>query len=129
MAEVHADKDEEGYGYDDDFEEHGSICSNNEKDDAEGEINCSPDADTPADYAENSKSFSNGRSKSKKQKKKLYVHLPASISVSGQPVASRVIDAKMWAQRRAQDAERIANMKSTLVEAVSPPKPIPVSWR
>ncbi len=128
MAEIQAEDVEED-GYDDDFEEHGSISSNNEKGDAEGKTNELSLAEVSVPNAESTPSLANSRTKSKKYKERYFVHLPASTSVSGQPVASRVIDAKMWEQRRAQDAERIANMKSTLIAARSPPKPIPVSWR
>ena len=127
MAEIETENVEDGY--DDDFEEHASICSNNEKDDAEVDKNGSSLEEISVFNVESSPSLANSRSKSKKYKEKYFVHLPASTSVSGQPVASRVIDAKMWEQRRVQDAERIANMKSTLIAARSPPKPIPVSWR
>jgi hypothetical protein len=128
MAEVQAENVEED-GYDDDFEEHESICSNNENKIVEREENGSSLLCESVDNTERSLSLANSRSKSKKSKKRYFVHLPATTSVSGQPVASRVIDAKMWEQRRAQDAERIANIKSTLIAARSPPKPIPVSWR
>ena len=130
----------EGNDYDDDeFEDNGSVSNNsdgdkgaNERDDS---IEQCPEQESteqnvliPREECSISIENSN-RSISKKQKRKMFVHLPASTCVSAQPTASRVIDAKMWAQRRARDEERITNMKSTLMQTLSPPKPTPIAWR
>ena len=137
----------EGNDYDDDeFEDNGSVSNNsdgdkgaNERDDS---IELCPEQESTGPEQESTEqnvlipreecsiSIENSnRSISKKQKRKMFVHLPASTCVSAQPTASRVIDAKMWAQRRARDEERIINMKSTLMQTLSPPKPTPIAWR
>jgi hypothetical protein len=129
------DTENEGDAYDDDFEEQASVSSagnveNNEQENNEQGYNESFEQEESSLQSTN---FEIGtcktQSKSKRNKRKLYVHLPASTSISPQPMASRVIDAKMWEQRRAQELERIANVKSTLMQNLTPPKPTPIGWR
>ena len=129
-----SDAETDDYAYDDDFEENASVSSSlnlqgNEVECSEGLEQDQHLQSTEISSVPGLSHFSKTQSISKRRKRRTFVALPASTSVSPQPMASRVIDAKMWEYRRAQDAERIANIKSTLIDTLSPPKPTPVGWR